>query len=624
MKYRFLFAAALVALAVTSKAQVLAPEKLLPNDTLALISIPDATKFRAALKASPQNQLWNDPAMKPFKDKFISKFKADLVAPLEKELGVKFSDYQNLAQGQFTFAVTQNGWQGKTNPSPGWILLLDTKEKSGVLKTNLANLKKKWVDSGKQTKTEKLREVEFTTLITSTDDMAAILQNVFPRPKTGPDEVKMPGKKLEILVGQSGSLLLVGNSTKVIEKVLSNQSGALTSSLSEVAAYEANHNSMFRDAPFYAWVNMKPLVEILTREAAASEAGPSDNPLMPKPDKIVSSIGLGGLRAVAFSYRDAAEGGTMQLSLGIPEANRQGIFKILAAEKMESGPPVFVPIDVTKFSRWRLSLPKAWNGLETMLTDISPAAGGVFKLIFDSAGKDKDPNYDLKKELLGNLGDDVINYRRAANPTAPDAAPSLYLLGSPNADKLASAVKIGMSLMSPAALEERDFLGRKIYKIPSSPALRDPKAAERTMNFSASGGYLALSTDVPMLEEYLRSSETKPKALSEMVGFKEAAEKVGGTGLGLFGFSNQAEEMRATLTALKNESMSLSDLLKTPTLGAKSAAEEKKLDDWADFSLLPPYETISKYFHYSVYGGSFDTGGFTMKFFYPTPPQLKK
>jgi hypothetical protein len=170
-------------------------------------------------------------------------------------------------------------------------------------------------------------------------------------------------------------------------------------------------------------------------------------------------------------------------------------------------------------------------------------------------------------------------------------------------------------------MEERDFLGRKIYKMPSPTR---GTGAARTLNFSGSGSYLALSTDAPMLEEYLRGSETKPKALSEMAGFKEAAEKVGGTGLGLFGFSNQAEEMRAKLASPKKGSMALSDLLKIPALGARTVEEEKKIDGWADSSLLPPYDAISKYFHYSVYSGGFDAGGFTMKFFYPTPPQLKK
>ena len=184
MKSKLLFTLSLLAFALSTRADVPPAEKLLPNDTLVLLTAPDFTKFRTILKDSPQGQFWNDAAMKPFKDKFMSKFKADLVAPLEKELGVKFEDYKGLAQGQFTFAVTQNGWQGKTNEKHGWILLLDTKGKCDVLKTTLSSLKKKWIDSGKQTKTEKIREIEFTTLITSTKDVAEVFDNVFPNPKS--------------------------------------------------------------------------------------------------------------------------------------------------------------------------------------------------------------------------------------------------------------------------------------------------------------------------------------------------------------------------------------------------------------------------------------------------------
>ena len=620
MKYCFLLAAIFLASVIPSHAQLPPPEKLLPNDTLVLVTAPDAIKLRAVFTNSPQGQLWNDPAIKAFKDKFVAKFKSDLVAPLEKEFGIKFSNYEGLATGQFTFALTQNGWQGKTNESLGWIFLMDTRDKSNVLKTNLAQLQKKWVDSGKQIKTEKIRELDFTTLIASTDAITNIMDKVLPRSAAESDEPKAPGRKLEIIVGQSGSLLLVGNSAKVIEKVLVHQANGLAPSLSEEASYETVQNAMFRDAPFYVWVNVKPLIEVFTREATNS---PSDNPLMPKPDKLVSSLGLGGLKTAALSYRSAAEGATIQLSLGIPEANRQGLFKMLVAETKEASPPAFVPSDVTKFMRWRLNLPKAWTGLEKILTDISPAIGGAFNLIFESAGKDKDPNFDLKKELLANLGDDFISYERKSVAEI-NSPPSIYLLGSPNPEKLSGAFKVGMTLLSPAPLEERDFLGRKIYKLPTPSLAPDPKAPKRNLNFSASGGYLALSTDVPMIEEYMRSSETKAKPLSETVGLAQAAEKVGGMGTGLFGYTNQKEEMRATLTALKNESASLSDLLKNPAVSAKTPADEKKINDWADFSLLPPYDSISKYFYYSVYGGGFNANGFTVKFFYPAPPELKK
>ena len=50
--------------------------------------------------------------MKPFHDNFMAKWNAKFVAPLERDLGVKLADFADLPQGQFTFAVTQNGWNG--------------------------------------------------------------------------------------------------------------------------------------------------------------------------------------------------------------------------------------------------------------------------------------------------------------------------------------------------------------------------------------------------------------------------------------------------------------------------------------------------------------------------------
>ena len=43
-----------------------------------------------------------------------------------------------------------------------------------------------------------------------------------------------------------------------------------------------------------------------------------------------------------------------------------------------------------------------------------------------------------------------------------------------------------------------------------------------------------------------------------------------------------------------------------------------------DCSLLPDYNKVTKYFHFSVYAGNVNVDGLTLKMFYPIPPQLKK
>src|ERR1017187_3853380 len=101
--------------ALTASAAIPAPEQLLPDDTLILLTAPDFTKLRQICQKSPKSLLWNDPAMKPLKDKFLSRWREEVVRPLERELGVSLDAYATLPQGQLTFAVTKNDWQGNND-----------------------------------------------------------------------------------------------------------------------------------------------------------------------------------------------------------------------------------------------------------------------------------------------------------------------------------------------------------------------------------------------------------------------------------------------------------------------------------------------------------------------------
>ncbi|HEY2329433.1 MAG TPA: hypothetical protein VGI63_06425, partial [Verrucomicrobiae bacterium] len=166
------FAAALT-FTTTLGAAIPPAENLLPADTLLLVTTPDCAVLRAALQRSPQALCWNDPAMKPFHDKFMGKWNETLVAPMEKDLGLSLGDFTDLAQGQFTFALTQNGWTGSGDQTPGLVLLLDAKNKSGQLKTNLAVLQKKWTDSGKSIRTETIRGIKFSIVPLSSNDVPA-------------------------------------------------------------------------------------------------------------------------------------------------------------------------------------------------------------------------------------------------------------------------------------------------------------------------------------------------------------------------------------------------------------------------------------------------------------------
>jgi hypothetical protein len=650
MKRNLLRLAGILGVLVNLSAAILPPEQLLPADTLAVFTVPDVVKASNALTNEPSTQLWSDPALKPFRDKFVNKLNEELLKPLERELGVKFADYSGLAQGQWTVAVVQNGWQGKSDPSPAWLVLLDAKDKKGELGMRLAELRKKLTDANRKSRIEKIRDLEFTTLTLGTNDLPKVLQDLLASPddsedeedeeetpaaeKDSPPAPKTESKPVEVTFGQFDSLLIVGDQPKVIEKVLIRQSGGPVPPLQDDAGFQKERQARFREALAYGWVNFKPFIELLAAEArqADSQAPAGNSPIpMPPWSKVLSASGLTGLRHASMSVKLLPEGSFAEFALGVPAEARVGLFKVLSFEPKEAGPAPFIPANAITFQRYRLNLPQAWAALEKMVTDVFPQAGSVLDLMFQAGGKDKDPNYNLKAELLGNLGDDLISYDLAPRgPTFAElgAAPSLFLLGSPNADKLVAALRAATALFPPpfSSVKEREFQGRKIYSIDLTAGGMDDSGTNATpqvFSFAAASGYVAMSLDAATLETHLRSAEAPGKSLRDTPGLADAAQKIGGLNTGLFGYSNDAENLRVVVETLRKDSATIEQFFGMMPFGA-GAEEGKRLKDWVDFSLLPPFEKIAKYFHFSVFSGSLTADGLSYKGFSPTPPQLKK
>jgi hypothetical protein len=634
----FLILTVAAGLAATASAVIPSVEKILPDDTLLMVTMPDYAKSLEVYRSSPQTQLWDDPAMKAFKDKFLSKLSDDFIQPLEKDLGVKFEDYTNLPQGQITFAFTQNGWPTTEGANPGMLFLLDTKDKNAQLMKVLSDLRKKWVEAGKTLRTEKLRNIEFSVLPISDKDLPKTLRKFSNADKDEFGDTTTNAPKNEIYVGQYESLLIVGTSPKPIEKVLVHLTGGEMPSLGDLATYEANRLALFRDAPLYGWVNAKSMLDSFTRKQAKEDAETPDPFAMLSAPKILTAIGIGGLKTVAFSVQIGKDGSTVQFFASLPGSSRPGLFALFPDAK-DSSPPSFVPADAVKFERYRVDGKKAWTTLQKVLSDISPQAKTAINFMIEtanSAAKEKDPDFDLNKNFFGNLGDDIISYEKAPRGTVfaqVNSAPSLFLLGSPNPDQIVAAFKYLMLLANPQGAEpkEREFLGRKIYSaaLPGAAAFggaspSGPAPASRTLSYAANSGYVAISTDASMVEEFLRSSDSQQKALRETPGLTDAIAKAGGPSTGMLGYENKAETMRVVFETLKNTPASSNATSAASMLGLGSLPSAGSFKDWMDFSLLPPFDKVSKYFGIEVYTASLNPDGLMFKMYAPVPAGLRK
>jgi hypothetical protein len=349
---------------------------------------------------------------------------------------------------------------------------------------------------------------------------------------------------------------------------------------------------------------------------------------------LITALGLRGLKTLAFGIRETTEGSFVDLNLAVPAAERKGLLRFLATEAKAAGAPAFVPADAVGFWRWRLDGQKLWASLEATLEEIQPGLVAGVVGFLDATMKEKDPSFDFKRNFIANLGDDLVGYQKAPRSLDPKALanqPALVMLGSANADQLLGALRQTLSLLpepfSTTPLKEREFLGRRIYSLSLGEESGSDTVAE--FHFSTSGGYALLANEPAIVEEYLRSSEVRPKPLSGTAGLAEAAQKVGGTETGLFGFQNDLEQLKPYWQALRANPGLFFDVAAAQNpaveglLGGDRSEIEKAITDWADFKLLPEFEKVARYFHFTIYAGQTSSAGYTLRTFSPLPPGLR-
>jgi len=444
---RLAFAGAFLTTTTLLQAAIAPAENLLPADTIAFFTVPDCNALRAASKVSPQLMFWNDPAMKPFHDKFMGKFTEKFIAPLEKNLGLKAEDFADLLQGQFTFAATVNGSNGHDDIPPGLVVLLDVKDKSLQLKTNLAVLTKKMTDSGRTLRTEKIRGLSFSVVTLSTNDLSELFGQKTPVSEIGKEQ--KPQQPVDIYFTQYESLLIAANSQKLADAIAAHLTGGSVPALADEANFAADKLSQFRTpATYYGWFNGKVFFNLLAQIPDASDS--DSDAMMPKMSvsKVLGATGLGNIRSASFAMREGRDGTVADAHISIPADDRGGILKIISLPAKDASAPGLRPRRCDQVhphpSGWQAGLGRPAKNVRRHL-----ATGACRHQLGrghrNSMAQQKDPSFDLRKNLFGNLGDDIVTYAKAPigdSLTAMANPPDIILVSTPNADQMIQAVKV--------------------------------------------------------------------------------------------------------------------------------------------------------------------------------------
>ena len=569
-------------------------EALLPAGTVLVVAAPNYASAKKHFKASASGRFWDSAEFKPFRKKLAAGFEANVMAEIEEELAIDFEAFEKMASGSVALAILPGQDAGE---EPAALLLLDAGRKSVTLRRALSRLERDWKKDDREVSETEIGGVDFTT-------------------------VSDPEGDQQVHIGRVGAQLVVGTKSAQIEGVLARLNGKGGGTLADNPAFAADHGLVLKGAEFYVWAYPGAvLTQLLDNLPDGAELGIDFG-------EVVGALGINGLGTFAMAYSERPSGAHYELFIGLPKANRKGLFSLLETKQADASPPPFVPANVGGFLRWRLNMDAAWKNLEKLLLELSPDVANMVEFTVGLLGKDKDSNFDFKKSFLNNFGDDLILYQMPPKSSALNdigAGPIVVLVKSPNPDELIKGVGAVPGILPPP-LNEAAMLPRRLgdhtvysFELAEFPDPSTGELVKMELLLAARDGYMAVSTDADLLQMFLDGKTMG--SLAKRDGLATAATSVGGMDSGIFGYQNDRDMVLSTIDTLRDNTDQFDMIL---SMIPMDDLGEVSLGEWLDFSLLPTGSKIAKYFDFTVYGAETNDRGISLKMFSPRPATLKR
>jgi hypothetical protein len=612
------------------QAETPAPQQLVPENAWAVLTIPSYDEARKAWNETLYMQFWNDPAMSEFREHAEKSFDTKVSQEFENKTGFSLSSLSQLIKGQATLALFPS--QQEKQQGMDILAIMDSGDQATRITDLIELARNKSSEAGHPLKPLTIQNLPFYSAEIDAD-----------LPQFGSSKgADSKSEKLTFTFGQVDSVLLASSSTVHLEQTIQRIRGGGGKAIASQASFNQFYQKKFRNAAACGFIQFQPIYALIKQfisENAPNQGSPQDPiaALMPKPETILKALGLEGIQGLGFSWASDKEGSIWDFAVQVPTSQRTGLLGLVEFESKDASPPTFVTEDVSTFQRIRFDARKSWQKLEAMLGQISPQIAGVLQMTMNLIGKDRDPNFDFRRNFIENLGDDfIVAQWSPATTELTDVMnpPEIILIGSPNPEPLVKAFIAASGLLpgGNSVLKERSFLGRTIYSIniptgAPAPGANPNEMATMGIHFVASGTYVAFSTDEDMIESYLRSGNRSGRPLKNNPEFQQAAQSVGGFNSGYINYQSFASVIQLYYESFRtNPDSALSGMLGAFIGEAIPESTDSKDGGNAliDFKKLPPYDQVKKYFHFNVTGNNSDETMLNMISVSPIPSQLKR
>jgi len=595
--------------------------KLVPPETILLADINNFNQLRAQFEKTNFYQLYKDPAMAAFIDNFKTKWQ-EKKQESEREFVRTIADAGILPQGRVAVAlVFDEKVQDVNEPI---LVVAQWGDKIDKVKELADKIVRKAVEDGARRQTEDYRGVEIMIV------------------------EKKPPEALHYCF--IDDCLLASTSPNVLKFVIAQIKGAGSTTLADDRDFNAAGKAVnpANAGRIDIYVNIK---QIIKTELAGDTAGSAK--------AFIDNMGLNNVTSFGGSVEPAGGPGGSSIAKAILKIDgaKAGICKML---ELESGPlrmPRFIAGSASSVSVANLNIKKAFDELANILTKFSPQMAAIMYMPILPPGPQGEPALQLKADIIDHLGSQIIlaqsvdkpqpdsSAARSADKQPSPETQSIIAIAIENRNSLEKSLSLIHSKMiapnNPEA--RRELLGHTIYSVDLSgffPALgpgpRAPMQSPAGSGTPKAPPAAFTVTDTHLLfakqdaiEQAIRTLGTShAESIGSAKWFNTAKSNIP-SAVGLAGLQNNAvsgEYFWSTMRqSAKTDKPAGDDKESQLSIGVSSGSLLPQVmfsqggAGLFDFSLLPEFDAVKKYFGLSTFYGISRPDGFFFEFKYLNP-----
>ncbi len=594
--------------------------ELVPAETVLLVEADDFGRLRRQFEKTSIYELWKEPAMSGFVEKLRSKWherlageQDDLLATMPQGMAGAILGLEILPSGRLAFALVLNE-RSKDATEPPILVISQWAGDVDKIREQVEKATEKLTDRGVHISKQDYRDV---TIVTTTEELKPVEVKDWANydPDKGPvgtKTVQRPPLKTSYCF--IDDCLIVSADAELVKFVVAHIEGASGPALAGDPDYTAAMAAVGPNHDIDIYVNIKQLVKTAGQEDDTGRA-----------QATLTSMGFDNVSGIGCSVAVATDPGgswTGKMFVKINGAKR-GICKMLDLVSAPVRAPRFVPSSAYSMMFVNIDIKKAYDELYNVISKLSPASAAAMNTPLLPASPDGEAAVELKSGLIDYLGSQVVIAQSMKKPFESHKMPTETLFAVGVRDRV--GLEKSLSLLHSRFVgsndpdARRELLGHTIYilklgNFPFFGGAATPMQAgaglqvrkEPSMAFTVTDGHLIIAAE-PSVEQAIRMlSGTKATSLGS-AGWFSAAGAAMPSVAGVAVFEDSAASTELLWWMLKQSAESSGGLRMGPASYMLGAAG---IGDWADFTLLPEFDAVRKYFGSSVMYGVSRADGF--------------